>query len=69
MPALAPFLHDPLVLFVLGALYVLGRDFVVGFLRRDAEKKLADKDPSNDAIAHAELSAADAITKLPIGKR
>lgn len=57
--------HDPLVLFILGAVYVLGRDFVVGFLRRDAERKLADKDPSNDMVAHAEMAAADAITKLP----
>lgn len=59
------FIHDPLVLFVIGAAYVLGRDFVVGALRRDAQAKLADKDPSNDGRAHKELAAADAIEKLP----
>lgn len=63
------FIHDPLLLFIVGAVYVLGRDFAVGFLRRDAERKLADKDPSNDAVAHAELAAADAIIKLPGAKK
>jgi hypothetical protein len=45
--------------------YLFGRDIVKGFLRRDAARKLADSDPKNDAIAHLENSAADAIEKLP----
>lgn len=61
-------IHDPLVLFVVGAAYVLGRDFLVNFLRNDAAKKLSDKDPHNDNIAHAELAAADALSKMP-GKK
>lgn len=60
-------IHDPLVLFVLGAMYVLGRDILTGALRRDAHAKLADADPKNDGAARAELAIADAVERLPGG--
>jgi hypothetical protein len=69
MTELGKYIHDPLVLFVAGALYILGRDFVVHFLRADAKRKLADSDPGNDAGAHAQLAAADAIERLPGPKK
>lgn len=64
-PDLSKFLHDPLILFIAGALYVLGRDFAVRFLRGHAKDLLADKNPKNDALARGELAAADAIERLP----
>lgn len=62
-------LHDPLVLFALGALYVLGRDAVAAFLRWHAAKLKSDNDPKNDGLAAVEESVADNIQKLPGPKR
>jgi len=45
----------------LGFLLFLGKDFLRDFLARDAARKLADSDPSNDAIARLEQSAAGAL--------
>lgn len=60
----AKMLHDPLVLFVLGAVYILGRDAVAAFLRWHAKKLLADNDPKNDGLAAVEESIANNIEKL-----
>ena len=58
--------HNPLVLMVLGALLVRARDQGVAALRADANKKLSDKNPANDAEARFEHSAADALEKIAI---
>ena len=58
-------LHDPLVLFVLGAVYVLGRDAVAALLRWHAKKLREDSDPKNDGLAAVEESVADNLAKLP----
>ena len=65
----AQMLHDPLVLFALGALYVLGRDAVAAFLRWHAQKLRSDDDPKNDGLAAVEESVADNIKNLPGPKR
>lgn len=62
-------LHDPLVLFALGALYILGRDAVAALLRWHAKKLLADSDPKNDGLAAVEESVANNIEKLPGPRR
>lgn len=50
---------------VVGFLLWLGKDFAIAFLKNDAAAKLADKDPSNDGIARAELGAASVLEKIP----
>lgn len=46
------------------ALLLFGAPLLVFFLRRDSAKKLADKNPDNDALAHTEAKAADVIEEL-----
>lgn len=68
---LPPFLHDPLVLFLLGTFGLLARDVVKALLRAHAKKLREDKDPGNDPQAAAEDAMADALdrVRLPGGPR
>ncbi len=64
MNQLPPILSHPLVVLVIGALLVFGRDAVIGLLRRRERQLLNDKDPSNDGQGHLMGSAADALEKF-----
>lgn len=48
---------------VLSALFLLGIPVLIKVLRRDAHKKLTDKDPSNDFVAHIENDVADVLQR------
>lgn len=65
-----PWLHDPLVLFVLATVGLLARDVVKAVLRSHAKALREDKDPKNDGQAAAEDALADALdkVKLPVGR-
>ena len=53
---------------VLGALFAIGLPMLVKILRRDAHKKLTDKDPKNDFVGNIEKDLADIIERKQLEK-
>ncbi len=58
--------QNALVSIVGGLVLLFGVGAAVNWLRRDAARKRADKDPTNDAHADLEESIADSLEALPL---